>query len=339
MRMNRSDFVYTLPPELIAKHPVSPRSASRLLHLPPSGPRDCWMRDLPELLNPGDLLVINDTKVIKARLFGSKPTGGKAEIMVERVLNDFEVLAQLGVSKKPKPGGAILVADGQFVLLGRDDDLFHLRWEGPGTVWALMEQAGELPLPPYFERSPEAEDETRYQTLFAEKPGAVAAPTASLHFDETLLAALTARGVQMAKVTLHVGAGTFQTVRVENLSEHLMHAERYAVPEATLEAMANARRSGHRVIAVGTTVARALESHAASGMTEGETRLFITPGYRFKAIDVLLTNFHLPESTLLMLVSALAGHAPLMAAYQHAIAARYRFFSYGDAMLIEANPS
>lgn len=337
--MNRSDFVYTLPPELIAKHPVSPRSASRLLHLPPSGPRDCWMRDLPELLNPGDLLVINDTKVIKARLFGSKPTGGKAEIMVERVLNDFEVLAQLGVSKKPKPGGAILVADGQFVLLGRDDDLFHLRWEGPGTVWALMEQAGELPLPPYFERSPEAEDETRYQTLFAEKPGAVAAPTASLHFDETLLAALTARGVQMAKVTLHVGAGTFQTVRVENLSEHLMHAERYAVPEATLEAMANARRSGHRVIAVGTTVARALESHAASGMTEGETRLFITPGYRFKAIDVLLTNFHLPESTLLMLVSALAGHAPLMAAYQHAIAARYRFFSYGDAMLIEANPS
>jgi len=337
--MNRSDFVYTLPPELIAKHPVSPRSASRLLHLPPSGPRDCWMRDLPELLNPGDLLVINDTKVIKARLFGSKPTGGKAEIMVERVLNDFEVLAQLGVSKKPKPGGAILVADGQFVLLGRDDDLFHLRWEGPGTVWTLMEQAGELPLPPYFERSPEAEDETRYQTLFAEKPGAVAAPTASLHFDETLLAALTARGVQMAKVTLHVGAGTFQTVRVENLSEHLMHAERYAVPEATLEAMANARRSGHRVIAVGTTVARALESHAASGMTEGETRLFITPGYRFKAIDVLLTNFHLPESTLLMLVSALAGHAPLMAAYQHAIAARYRFFSYGDAMLIEANPS
>lgn len=333
--MKRSDFTYHLPPELIASHPVTPRSASRLLHVAPDGLHDGAIRDLPSLLQPGDLIVFNDTKVIKARLLGAKPTGGRAEVLVERVVNDTEVLAQLGVSKKPKVGGEIVVADGRFVLLGRDDDLFHLQWQGPGTVWELMERAGALPLPPYIERTPDAEDETRYQTLFADKPGAVAAPTASLHFDEALLAALTARGVSSAKVTLHVGAGTFQPLRVENLEDHVMHAERYEVPAATAAAIAATRAKGGRVVAVGTTVARALESaFADGGSPSGDTRLFITPGYRFRAVDLLLTNTHLPESTLLMLVCAFGGYERLMAAYRHAVAERYRFFSYGDAMLI-----
>jgi len=334
-RMKRSDFTYLLPPELIAKHPVTPRSASRLLHLAGDGLHDRAMVDLTALLRPQDLIVFNDTKVIKARLLGAKPTGGRCEVLVERVLADNEVLAQLGVSKKPAVGGEIRVADGRFILLGREDDLFHLRWDGPDSIWSLMERAGALPLPPYFERSPEAEDETRYQTLWADKPGAVAAPTASLHFDDTLLVALAARGVQSAKVTLHVGAGTFQPLRVENLADHVMHAERYVVPPSAIEAMTHTRATGGRVLAVGTTVCRALESRAATGAAEGDTRLFITPGYRFRAIDLLLTNFHLPESTLLMLVSAFGGHARLQAAYAHAIAARYRFYSYGDAMLIE----
>ncbi len=334
--MKRSDFTYHLPPELIASHPVTPRSASRLLHVAADGLHDSAIRDLPSLLQPGDLIVFNDTKVIKARLIGAKPTGGRAEVLVERVVNDTEVLAQLGVSKKPKVGGDIIVADGRFVLLGRDDDLFHLQWQGPGTVWDLMAQHGALPLPPYIERTPDAEDETRYQTVFADKPGAVAAPTASLHFDEALLAALTARGVQSAKVTLHVGAGTFQPLRVENLEDHVMHAERYEVPAATAAAIVNTRAKGGRVLAVGTTVARALESaFADGGMPSGDTRLFITPGYRFRAVDLLLTNTHLPESTLLMLVCAFGGYERLMAAYRHAVAERYRFFSYGDAMLIE----
>lgn len=334
--MKRSDFTYHLPPELIASHPVTPRSASRLLHVAAGGLHDLAIRDLPALLRSGDLIVFNDTKVIKARLLGSKPTGGRAEVLVERVLNDQEVLAQLGVSKKPQVGGEIIVADGRFTLLGREDDLFHLQWHGPGTVWELMERAGALPLPPYIERTPDAEDETRYQTVFADKPGAVAAPTASLHFDEALLAALAARGVASAKVTLHVGAGTFQPLRVENLEEHVMHAERYEVPAATAAAIAATRAQGGRVLAVGTTVARALESAFADGGTaSGDTRLFITPGYRFRAVDLLLTNTHLPESTLLMLVCAFGGYERLMAAYRHAVSQRYRFFSYGDAMLIE----
>ena len=334
--MKRSDFTYHLPQELIASHPVTPRSASRLLHVAPDGLHDAAIRDLPSLLRAGDLIVFNDTKVIKARLIGAKPTGGRAEVLVERVVNDTEVLAQLGVSKKPKTGGEILVAEGRFVLLGRDDDLFHLRWQGRGTVWDLMAQHGALPLPPYIERTPDAEDETRYQTVFADKPGAVAAPTASLHFDEALLAALAARGVHSAKVTLHVGAGTFQPLRVENLEDHVMHAERYEVPAATAAAIASTRAQGGRVLAVGTTVARALESAFADGGTSsGDTRLFITPGYRFRAVDLLLTNTHLPESTLLMLVCAFGGYERLMAAYRHAVAERYRFFSYGDAMLIE----
>lgn len=334
--MKRSDFTYHLPPELIASHPVTPRSASRLLHVAADGLHDLAIRDLPSLLRAGDLIVFNDTKVIKARLIGAKPTGGRAEVLVERVISDTEVLAQLGVSKKPQAGGEIIVADGRFVLLGRDDDLFHLRWDGPGTVWDLMERAGALPLPPYIERTPDAEDETRYQTVFADKPGAVAAPTASLHFDEALLAALAAHGVLSAKVTLHVGAGTFQPLRVENLEEHVMHAERYEVPAATAAAIAATRQRGGRVVAVGTTVARALESaFADGGAPTGDTRLFITPGYQFRAVDLLLTNTHLPESTLLMLVCAFGGYERLMGAYRHAVAERYRFFSYGDAMLIE----
>jgi len=334
--MKRSDFTYDLPPELIASHPVTPRSASRLLHVAADGLKDLFIRDLPDLLQADDLIVFNDTKVIKARLLGAKPTGGRAEVLVERVLADDEVLAQLGVSKKPAVGGEILVADGRFVLLGREGDLFHLRWAGPGTVWSLMERAGALPLPPYIERTPDREDETRYQTVFAEKPGAVAAPTASLHFDEALLAALAARGVRSARVTLHVGAGTFQPLRVENLEDHVMHAERYEVPTETAAAIAATRAAGGRVLAVGTTVTRALESaFADGGVMSGDTRLFITPGYRFRAVDLLLTNTHLPESTLLMLVCAFGGYERLMAAYRHAVAERYRFFSYGDAMLIE----
>ena len=337
-RMRRQDFHYELPPERIARHPIEPRSAARLLHLAEDGNHHRAMLDFPALLAPGDLVVFNDTRVIKARLIGNKPTGGRAELLIERVLSETEVLAQLGVSKKPKPGGRVLVADGSFVLLGREDDLFHFRWDGPGDVWSLMERAGQLPLPPYFEREPNAEDESRYQTLFAEKPGAVAAPTASLHFDETLLAALAERRVRTAKVTLHVGAGTFQPVRVDELQQHQMHAERYEVSADTAAAIAETRAQGGRVVAVGTTVCRALESAARSGSLQagsGETRLFITPGYRFAVVDRLLTNFHLPESTLLMLVSAFGGHARLMEAYQQAIAAEYRFFSYGDAMLIE----
>jgi S-adenosylmethionine:tRNA ribosyltransferase-isomerase len=333
--LTRSDFTYTLPPELIAKHPVSPRSSARLLHVAADGLHDCSMMDLPQCLHPADLMVFNDTKVIKARLIGAKPTGGRCEVMIERVLSDTEVLAQLGVSKKPAVGGAIIVADGAFVMQGREGDLFQLRWQGPGTVWQLMERAGSLPLPPYFERAAEAADDEHYQTLWASKPGAVAAPTASLHFDEALLAALRTHGIGTAQVTLHVGAGTFQPVRVENLADHVMHAERYEVPPETQQAIAHARAAGGRVIAVGTTVCRALESWAATGEAGGDTRLFITPGYRFRVIDRLLTNFHLPESTLLMLVSAFGGLQRLRAAYDHAIAGRYRFYSYGDAMLIE----
>ena len=338
--MRRQDFHYELPAERIARYPIEPRSAARLLHVAADGLHDRQMLDFPALLAAGDLVVFNDTRVIKARLHGRKPSGGRAEILIERVLDDGrEVLAQLGVSKKPRPGGLIEVGEGAFELLGREGDLFHLRWQGEGDVWSLMERHGELPLPPYFERAPDAGDERRYQTLFAERPGAVAAPTASLHFDERLLGLLAERGVRTARVTLHVGAGTFQPVRVDDLREHVMHAERWEVPEATVSAVTAARAAGGRVVAVGTTVTRALESAAADGALRpgsGDTRLFITPGYRFAVVDRLLTNFHLPESTLLMLVSAFGGIERLRAAYAHAIAGTYRFFSYGDAMLIDA---
>ncbi len=341
--MRRSDFSYELPPELIAQHPADRRSASRLLQVGPGALlQDRMMVELPLLLEPGDLLVFNDTRVIPARLFGVKPTGGRVEILVERVLDSARFLAQLGVSKKPRPGTEVRVGDTRLTVLGREDDLFELRYDGDDGVLGFLERAGRLPLPPYITHAPQGEDLERYQTVFARAPGAVAAPTAGLHFDRELLDALAARGIETATLTLHVGAGTFQPVRVEELSAHRMHAERYAIGAALCAALRRCRERGGRVVAVGTTVTRALESAALAQDSErvvapadGETRLFITPGFRFRIVDRLLTNFHLPESTLLMLVSAYAGYERMMAAYRHAVAQRYRFFSYGDAMLID----
>jgi S-adenosylmethionine:tRNA ribosyltransferase-isomerase len=336
--MRKGDFHYELPPELIAQHPAAQRSASRLLQLPPAGdPQDRQMRELPELLRAGDLLVFNDTRVIPARLFGRKETGGRVEILVERVLGDRELLAQLGVSKTPRAGGRITVERQTLTVLRRDDDLFHLRLDGDGTVMDLLQRAGQIPLPPYIRHRPDAADAERYQTVFAREPGAVAAPTAGLHFDDDLLGALRARGVQTATLTLHVGAGTFQPVRVDDLSEHRMHAERYEISSALCEAVAQMRSRGGRLVAVGTTVSRALESAAAEGELKpaaAETRLFITPGYEFRLVELLLTNFHLPESTLLMLVCAFGGQERVLRAYRHAVKQGYRFFSYGDAMLL-----
>ena len=340
--MKTSDFAYDLPPELIAQHPAARRTASRLLHVAPGGVADRMIVDLPSLLRPGDLLVFNDTRVINARLFGHKATGGRVEILVERVLGERDVLAQLGVSKTPKAGSTITLDDdaAQFEVVGRDDAFFHLRLVGDhSTVLDVLERAGRLPLPPYIHHVPNASDAERYQTVFAREPGAVAAPTAGLHFDETLLAALHARGVESDTLTLHVGAGTFQPVRVEDLSDHRMHAERYRIPPGLADRIARVRAAGGRVVAVGTTSVRALESAAGSdggvAVGEGETRIFITPGYRFRAVDLLVTNFHLPESTLMMLVCAFGGRERMLQAYRHAVAQRYRFFSYGDAMLVE----
>lgn len=333
-----SDFDFALPPELIAQHPAPERSASRLLDGRTPAPADRVFRDLPGLLNPGDLLVFNNTQVIKARLFGRKASGGALELLVERVLPGHEVVAHMKVSKKP-PVGAVLTMDGGFEaeLLGRWPDeggaLFRLRFsDEPHT---LMAAHGHVPLPPYIEHADSAEDERRYQTVFAKHPGAVAAPTAALHFDDGVLAALRARGIETAEVTLHVGAGTFQPVKTENIAEHTMHAEWYRVPAETIAAIAACRARGGRVVAVGTTTVRTLESWAAFDRTEGDTQIFITPGFRFQVIDALITNFHLPKSTLMMLVSALAGYERVMALYRHAIEQRYRFFSYGDAMLLQ----
>ncbi len=345
--MQRKDFFYELPEALIAQHPTPQRSASRLLQIGPEAVlADRQIVDLPQLLQPGDLLVFNDTRVIPARLHGVKPTGGRVEVLVERVLDDRELLAQLGVSKKPRPGGEILIGDDRLTMLDRDDDLFRLRYDGPGTVLDFLTRAGELPLPPYISHSPDAVDAERYQTVFARTPGAVAAPTAGLHFDADLLADLQARGVETGALTLHVGAGTFQPVRVDDLSEHRMHAERFQLGAELCAQIAATRARGGKVVAVGTTATRALESAAQfQGLAEdrsealqpaaGETRLFITPGYRFRVVDRMLTNFHLPESTLMMLVCAFGGYERMMAAYRHAVAARYRFVSYGDAMLID----
>lgn len=337
-----SDFDFDLPPQLIAQHPAATRSASRLLDGTGAAPADRRFADLPGLLREGDLLVLNDTQVVKARLFGEKPSGGKLELLVERVLADGTVVAHMRASKKPPVGARLRMAGGteqggfEAELLGRwpqaDGALFHLRFSG--DAYALMAAHGHVPLPPYITHADGAEDEARYQTVFAARPGAVAAPTASLHFDEAVLQALAARGVQRAFVTLHVGAGTFQPVKTERLSEHQMHAERYDVPAATQEAIAACRARGGRVVAAGTTSVRSLEAWAATGQARGDTRIFITPGFRFQVADMLLTNFHLPRSTLMMLVSAFAGHAHVMALYRHAIAQRYRFFSYGDAMLL-----
>ena len=330
-----SDFDFALPPELIAQHPAAERSGSRLLDGSGAAPVDRAFRDLPQLLREGDLLVFNDTQVVKARLFGEKPSGGKLELLIERVLPDGSVAAHMKVSKKPLPRTLLRMAGGfEAELLGRWPDaggpLFHLRLSG--DAYALMARHGHVPLPPYITHADTAEDESRYQTVFARNPGAVAAPTAALHFDKALLAELDARGVQRAAVTLHVGAGTFQPVKTESLAEHVMHRERYHVPAATQQAIADCRTCGGRVVAVGTTSVRTLESWAASGEASGDTGIFITPGFDFKVVDALLTNFHLPRSTLMMLVSAFADHDRIMALYAHAIEERYRFFSYGDAM-------
>jgi S-adenosylmethionine:tRNA ribosyltransferase-isomerase len=337
-----ADFDFQLPPELIAQHPAAERSASRLLDGRGVLPIDRVFRELPSLLLPGDLLVFNDTQVIKARLYGEKPaTGGAVEALVERILPNHEVLAHLRASKAPKPGGTIAFAHGAFEaeVLGRagpDDALFHLRF--PSDPLALLQQHGHVPLPPYITHADAAEDIERYQTVFAQRPGAVAAPTASLHFDAGVLAALEARGVGRAQVTLHVGAGTFQPVRSENLDEHRMHTEWFEVPESTVAAIDAARARGGRVVAAGTTTLRALESAALGGRLQAgarDTDLFIRPGFQFNVVDTLVTNFHLPKSTLLMLVSAFAGYDQVRALYRHAIEARYRFFSYGDAMLLQ----
>ncbi|HKY92934.1 MAG TPA: tRNA preQ1(34) S-adenosylmethionine ribosyltransferase-isomerase QueA [Nevskiaceae bacterium] len=343
--MKTADFDYPLPEGLIAQYPAASRSASRLLWARQDGSvLDRHVTDLPELLRRGDLLVFNDTRVIKARLFGQKETGGRVEILVERVLGSRECLAQLGVSKTPKPGARIALEgdEATFRVLDRDDSFFRLALESEGTLLDLLERIGRLPLPPYIRHSPDATDEERYQTVFAREPGAVAAPTAGLHFDEALLARLDDDGIETGTVTLHVGAGTFQPVRVDDVAEHRMHAERYTVSETLRSQIAVTRARGGRVVAVGTTTVRALESAATEDGRvrpgSGDTRIFITPGYTFRAVDLLFTNFHLPQSTLLMLVSAFGGKERMLAAYRHAVAQRYRFFSYGDAMLIEPSP-
>ena len=334
------DFDFDLPPALIAQHPAASRSGARLLDGTGAPPVDRAFTDLPGLLVAGDLLVFNDTRVIKARLYGEKPTGGAVEALIERVLPRHEVLAHLRASKSPRPGTSISFARGAFEaeVLGRggpDDGLFHLRF--PADPLALLESFGHVPLPPYITHADAADDVARYQTVFAQRPGAVAAPTASLHFDKAVLAALAQRGVQTASLTLHVGAGTFQPVRSATLAGHKMHSEWYEVGEATVQAIARTRAAGGRIVAAGTTTLRALESAALGGTLRAgsrETDIFITPGFDFQVVDLLVTNFHLPRSTLLMLVSAFAGHQHMQALYRHAIEARYRFFSYGDAMLL-----
>ncbi|MGV6859266.1 MAG: tRNA preQ1(34) S-adenosylmethionine ribosyltransferase-isomerase QueA [bacterium] len=340
--MLTSDFSFSLPERLIAQSPAAERSGSRLLILDADGQTiDARFPDLLARLNPGDLLVLNDTRVIPARLFGSKETGGKIEILLERLLGVDQALAHVRASKSPKVGSVLRVGNGadqsRVRVLGREGALFILQTEG--TDWdALLERHGHIPLPPYISREDIEDDKERYQTVFARQPGAVAAPTAGLHFDRGFLAQLERKGVELAYVTLHVGAGTFQPVKVEDPDKHVMHAERVIVSKDVCEVVAACRKRGGRVVAVGTTAVRSLESAAEDGELkpyDGLSRLFIRPGYRFKVVDALLTNFHLPESTLLMLVSAFAGYEPVMAAYRHAVEAEYRFFSYGDAMFIE----
>lgn len=336
-RHTLSDFDFALPDELIAQHPAAQRSGSRLLDGCAAAPVNRIFHELPGLLRAGDLLVFNDTKVIKARLFGEKTTGGKVELLVERVLQGHQVVAHMKASKKPRIGATLNMVGGfEATLTGRwptqDGPLFC--FEFSDEPHRLMEAHGHVPLPPYITHADSAEDAQRYQTVFARHPGAVAAPTAALHFDDALLEALRAAGVGRASVTLHVGAGTFQPVKTEDLTEHHMHSEWYDVPVATQEALARTRAAGGRVVAVGTTTVRTLESWAKSGLAQGDTQIFITPGFEFQLIDLLVTNFHLPKSTLMMLVSAFAGYDHIMALYRHAIAQRYRFFSYGDAMLL-----
>ena len=335
------DFDFALPAELIAQHPAAERSGSRLLDGTQLQPVDRGFRELPGLLREGDLMVFNDTRVVKARLFGEKPTGGKLELLIERVLRDCDVVAHMKVSKKPALGTQLKMVGGfTATLTGRwpqaDGPLY--RFTLSDEPYLLMQRHGHVPLPPYISHPDSAADESRYQTVFAEHPGAVAAPTAALHFDHEILSQLDSLGVRRAMVTLHVGAGTFQPVKTENLSEHQMHSEWYDVPPATQQAITDCRARGGRIVAVGTTTVRTLESWAHSGVTRGDTRIFITPGFDFKLTDLLITNFHLPKSSLMMLVSAFAGYDHIMALYKAAIAREYRFFSYGDAMLLARLP-
>ena len=325
-----SEFDYPLPGELIAQYPAPQRAASRLLHLAArTGElRDLRFADLPAEVDERDAVVLNDTRVIKARLLGRKPSGGAVEVFVERALDQREALALMRAGHPPKAGTEVLIGDVQVTVLGREGELYRVRFSQ--DIADVLERHGTVPLPPYVTHAAGAEDAERYQTVYAAHPGAVAAPTAGLHFDPPTLDALGARGARIATLTLHVGLGTFQPMRTERVEEHRMHRERYHVPAATLEAIA-----GRRVLAVGTTVLRALETAALRGEREGETELFVTPGFQFRVVDRLLTNFHLPRSTLLMLVCAFAGRDNILRAYRHAVARRYRFFSYGDAMLIE----
>jgi S-adenosylmethionine:tRNA ribosyltransferase-isomerase len=361
--MQTKDFDFNLPEHLIAQHPAGERSASRLLRLTGTTGQvhDEQFINLPHFLAKGDLLIFNDTRVIKARLFGNKTTGGAVEVLIERVLNEHDAIAHVRASRSPKIGSFLTLAKNIRVeVTGRSDDLFHLKFHNDASIIKLLEEYGQLPLPPYIYHKAETQDETRYQTVYAKHAGAIAAPTAGLHFDEAMLNTLKEKGVKIAYVTLHVGAGTFQPVKVENIAEHKMHSELYVIPTKTEDLIHETRLSGGKIVAVGTTVLRALESAAKRGAEntnaeaaqtnnialganihklsgEGETNIFITPGFEFKIVDKLITNFHLPKSTLLMLVSAFAGFDNIKRAYQHAIGAEYRFFSYGDAMLLEKN--
>lgn len=338
--LKKSEFYFDLPPGQIAQVPLPERTASRLLVLDGASGRteDRTFSELETLLRPGDLLVFNDTRVIPARLHGEKDTGGRIEILIERVLDAHRALAQCRASKSPKPGQAILIEGGvRARVRGRHDEFYELEFETTEPLIDVLERIGHIPLPPYIDRPDTASDQARYQTVWAREPGAVAAPTAGLHFDEALLARLTARGVERTMVTLHVGAGTFQPLRVDEIESHRMHAERYTVSAAAAEAIQRAQREGRRVVAVGTTVVRVLESAVRDGIVRpqgAETDIFIYPGYRFRVVDALVTNFHLPESTLLMLVCAFAGTEAVLNAYRHAVEAGYRFFSYGDAMFV-----
>ncbi len=339
--MRTQDFDFYLPDSLVAQHPTSARNASRLLHLNGKTGQlhDNLFVDLPDFLSAGDLMVFNDTRVIKARLFGHKTTGGTVEMLVERILDTHHVLAHIRASRAPKVSTKLKLADAfEAEVIGRDDDLFHVKFLGDTPVLDLLEQYGALPLPPYITHAAEAEDEERYQTIYARHAGAVAAPTAGLHFDESMLNKIKAKGVNVAYITLHVGAGTFQPVRTENISDHKMHSEIYHISAETIALIEATKIKSGKVIAVGTTSLRALESAAQSGALKagmGETNIFITPGFKFKIVDKLFTNFHLPRSTLLMLVSAFAGFEHVKNAYAHAVEQQYRFFSYGDAMLID----
>lgn len=338
--MLTADFDFELPPELIAQHPPNVRGRSRLLHVAAHQQTDAMFSELADYLSPQDLLIFNDTRVIKARFWGVKPSGGRVEVFIERVVDDTSALAHIRASHAPSAGMVLQLADGQLTVtvLAKEGSLYRIRFPDTLSSWDALAQFGALPLPPYISRPATDADEARYQTVYAREQGAVAAPTAGLHFDDAMLARLQARGIALAWVTLHVGAGTFQPVRVEKIADHFMHHERYHLPEATVAAIAACRARGGKVVAVGTTSLRALEAAAQQGSLHAhsaETNIFITPGYQFQVVDRLLTNFHLPRSTLLMLVSAFGGVDALRVAYQHAVAARYQFFSYGDAMLIE----